>query len=165
MEPVGALSALAEISVGLAGFAAIVLVFGSRGQVDAESAALVRVLISTAVGCALLSIFGIAVLGLGVDPPRAWRISSAVTVVSFVAMTVLNYRLFLRDVTPRLYSTSALIGHALSLICLCLHLSNVLQFPAPASFGVFYAGQAALLSLAGYSFIYMIYELLSRPTA
>ena len=75
MEPVGALSALAEISVGLAGFAAIVLVFGSRGQVDTESAALVRVLISTAVGCALLSIFGIAVLGLGVDPPRAWRIS------------------------------------------------------------------------------------------
>jgi hypothetical protein len=66
MDPTAALSALAEISLGLAGFAALVVVLGTRAnRFDAETTASIRVMISTAVGCTFSCLLGIAVLAAG----------------------------------------------------------------------------------------------------
>lgn len=164
MDSATALSALGEISIGLAGFAAIVVVLGTRAsRFDVETTATIRVMISTAVGCAFSCLLAIAVLALGVSPPLAWQVSSALVSVIIVAVWILNYFLFLRNVEG-LWTRFPLF-QAFVLLCLGLHASNVLEFPAVASFGVFYAAVVVLLATAGLGFVYSVYVLLSRPPA
>jgi hypothetical protein len=158
------LSALAEVSIGLAGFAAIVVVLGPRAsRFDAETTAMIRAMISMAVGCAFSCLLGIAVLALGLSPPLAWRVSSALVSVILVAVWILNYFLFLRDIEG--FWTRSLLFQAFVLLSLGLHLSNALGFPVVPSFGIFYSAVVALLATAGLGFVYSVYVLLSRPDA
>ena len=66
MDPVGTLVGFAEISLALAGFAAIVLVLATRtASLDPVTTANVRIMIANAVGSAFASLVGVAILAIG----------------------------------------------------------------------------------------------------
>ena len=86
MEPTDTLIGVSEVALVLAGFTAIVLALGTRANaLDAEILAYVRMIVSNAVGSALLCLFAIAILALAPSPPFVWVLLSAMALVGTVA--------------------------------------------------------------------------------
>jgi hypothetical protein len=106
MDPASTLIGLAEVSLTLAGFAAIVLVLGNRdAPLGPGMIADVRIMITNAAGSALACLVAIAFLSLEVVPPRAWLLSSAFVLVGTAALSAVNYLLIIRHLerySPRL---------------------------------------------------------------
>jgi hypothetical protein len=160
MDPASTLIGLAEVSLALAGFAAIVLVLGTRGDpFDADVLAVVRVMISTAVGSAFISLIGVAILGFQIQPPFAWRLLSAIAFAAIAAGSALNIFLFLRG-APR--TRAAVLWLSLMGVATAVHLANALGLLGLPSFGLFLLGFVTLLGLAGIQFVYVVYVLLGR---
>ena len=165
MEPVDTLIGVSEVSLALAGFTAIVLALGTRASaLDAEILSYVRIIVSNAVGSALICLFGIAILAL--EPPQSfgWVALSSMALVGTVAGSALNWLLFLRQLERRA-SGEALFWWSFVAGSCVLHLVNALGLVAPPSFGLFFLGLVVLLSQAALQFIFLVYRLLARAAA
>jgi hypothetical protein len=165
MDPAGTLIGLAEVSLTLAGFAAIVLVLGSRdAPLGPEMIADVRIMITNAAGSALCCLVAIAFLSLDVTPPHVWLLSSAFVLVGVAVISAANFLLIVRHLegySPRLvflWWSFAAVGAA-------IHLANALGLFGGPSFGLFFLGMTVLLAQAGTNFVYMVSALLGRSAA
>ena len=165
MDPASTLVGLAEISLALAGFAAIVLVLGIRGAaLEPQTSADIRVMVLNAVGSAFFCLVGVAVLALEVPTPFAWLLSSAFVLVAMVAGSVMNQWLFLRHLeAPNL--ALAAVWWSFAVAAAALHLVNVLDVLGPPSFGLFFLGLVVLLGQAAAHFVHMVFTFLGRPAA
>jgi lipid-A-disaccharide synthase-like uncharacterized protein len=165
MDPASTLVGLAEVSLALAGFAAIVLVLGTRGgALEPEHSANVRVMVLNAVASAFFFLLCIAVLALEVATPFAWRLLSMLGLVALFAGSALNQLLFLRHVgAPNrpltiVWWSFAVAGGAIQLV-------NALGVLGPPSFGLLFLGLVVVLSQAGAQFVHMVFALLGRSAA
>ena len=168
MDPVGSLIGLAEVSLALAGFAAIVLVLGTRDNpLDAEGLSIVRVMVSNAVGCAFGCVVGVAILAFEFSAPFVWVLLSGLALAAIVAGSTLNFLLFLRhqEGPGSLRSSRSVIWWSFVVVACGIQLVNALGLFAPPSFGPYFLGLVILLSQAGVQFVYMVYVLLGRPAA
>ena len=140
MDPASTLVGLAEISLALAGFAAIVLVLATRSAaLEPDTAANIRVMVLNAVGSAFACLVGVAILALEVPTPLAWRLSSAFVLAGIVAASGLNQLLFLRHLeSPNLRLTA--IWWSIAVVGCAIHLVNTLGVLGPPSFGLFFLG-------------------------
>ena len=164
MDPVGTLIGLAEVSLALAGFAAVVLVLDTRGSsLEPQHAANVRTMVLNAVGSAFFCLFCVAILSLEVAIPFAWRLMSALGLVALVAASVMNQLLFLRHLTPD--PLMATIWWSFAIMAGGIQLANVLGFLGPPSFGLMFLGLVVVLSQAGAQFVQMVYALIGRSAA
>ncbi len=164
MEPVGALVGFAEVSLGLAGFAAIVLVLATRSaSIDPVLAANVRILIANGVGSAFSGLIGIMILALGVSPPFAWVLASGFVLLGMIGGSAANFLLFLRHLEAQ--DRLVALWWSFALAAAVLHLVNVFGLFDSASFGLFFAGLVVLLGQAGAMFVRMVYALLGRSAA
>ena len=162
MDPGSTLIGFAQVSLALAGFAAIVLVLGSRNApLGPQMIADVRIMITNAAGSALACLVAIALLSLAVAPPRAWLLSSAFVLVGTAAISAGNYLLILRHLegyAPRL----AFLWWSFAAVGVAIHLVNALGLFGGPSFGLFFLGMTVLLAQAGTNFVYMVSSILSR---
>jgi len=168
MDPVDTLIGLSEVSLALAGFAAIVLVLGTRDEpLDNEGLAIVRVMVSNAVGCAFMSLAAVAVLSLEISGPRAWTLLSGLALAGMVAGAAANFFLFLRHVegrgAPRTLLT--IFWWSFVVVSAVIHFVNAAGLLATPSFGLFFLGVVVLLNQAAVQFVYMVYVLLGRSSA
>ena len=165
MDPASTLIGLAEVSLALAGFAAIVLVLGTRGNaLEPDHAATVRVMVLNAVVSAFFCLFGVAILALEVATPFAWRLMSVFGLVLLVAGSVMNQLLFLRQLkapNPRM----AIVWWTFAVAAGAIQLVNALGLLGPPSFGLMFLGLVVVLSQAGAQFVHMVFALLGRSTA
>ena len=165
MDPASTLIGLSEISLALAGFAAIVLVLGTNGvTIEPEHAANVRIMVLNAVGTAFFCLAGVAVLALEVAAPFAWRLMSAAGLFTLIAGSAMNYLLFLRHLeAPDL--RSAIVWWSLAVAAGAIQLVNALGVLGPPSFGLFLLGLVVLLSQAGAHFVHMVFVLVGRSAS
>ena len=165
MDPNGTLVGLAEISLALAGFAAIVLVLGTRGtQLEPETAAIIRVMIANAVGSSFSCLTGVTILALQVAPPFAWALASTIVLAGIVLGSASNFFLFLRHLEERNLGRLAL-WWSFVVVGVGVHLANIVGLLGQPSFGVFLLGVVILLGQAAAQFVYMVFALIDRSAA
>ena len=165
MDPVDTLIGLSEVSLALGGFAAIVLVLGTRANaLDDDTLAYVRLIVSNAVGSAFACLIGVAILALEVSPPFVWVLLSAIVLTATVVVSALNFFLFLRHLEARA-SGLAFFWWSFPAVGCVVHLANALGLLAPPSFGLFFFGLVIVLGQAGLQFVFLVYSLLKQPAA
>ena len=165
MDPADTLIGFSEVSLALAGFAAIVLVLGARANsLDSETLSYVRIMVSNAVGSAFAGLISVAILALEVSPPFVWALLSAIVFTATVVVSALNFFLFLRHLEARA-SGLAFFWWSFPAVGCAVHLANSLGLLAPPSFGLFFLGLVIVLGQAGLHFVFLVYALLGRPAA
>ena len=177
IEGADELLAIAEIALALAGFAALVIVLGTRGtSVHATTAALTQSLALIALGVGLLCLVPIVLARLGVEGAGVWRMScacGAVTGAVFGAPAVLvsARRVLASEAGPELPSAPRIGGTALRvlvslpLLPWTVFASLAIGWPATASLGGLLLGVFLLLATVGLQFFWAIMSLLhvDRP--
>ena len=164
MDPVGTLVGFAEISLALAGFAAIVLVLATRtASLDPVTTANVRIMIANAVGSAFASLVGVAILAIGVSPPLAWVMASAFILAGGIVVGALNFLLVLRHLKAQ--DPLAILWWSFGVAAGAVHFANVLGIFGSPSFGLFFLGLVILLGQAAAMFVNMVYVLFGRSAA
>jgi hypothetical protein len=162
MDPVGTLVGLAEVSLALAGFAAIVLVLGIRADaLEPHHAANVRVMVLNGVASAFFCLFAVAILVLDVPKPFVWRLLSALGLFLLIAASVMNYALFLRHLPPQ--PLLATIWWSLAAVAGAIQFVNVFGVFSPPSFGLMFLGLVVVLSRLWCLFAAVFRPDVSRP--
>ncbi len=162
MEGSEALSALAEIAIGIAGFAAIALVL-SRNR-DSLSPDLLYIILTMIVSSVMIAFFALFPWILAPLPPtEVWRWSSGAFVFSgiFVAGPVyLRQQRALGPLPDTGFSRLFIVGWGLGGFMFIVHFANLFGWPLSPSFSAFYLGLWLGLSTAGITFVFLIYRLL-----
>jgi hypothetical protein len=159
MDPAEMLGTAAQVTVTIAGFAGVVVVFGKR-EVHAWSA-VDRLRLSHLLGTSLmplvLCLFGLLLLSTGLEQPTVWRLGSAVAALSFV-LNGASLRTFRRipqeelaasDARKRLfYSTTAI-----ALAAMLLQIYNIVALHA---FWPFFATIVMSITVSTLQFALMV---------
>ena len=162
MEGSEALSALAEIAIGIAGVAAIALVLSrNRDSLSPHLLFIVRTMIVSSVFTAFFALFPWVLAPL--PPTEVWRWSSGAFVFSgiFVVGPV-----FIRDqralgpLPDTGFSRLFIVGWCLGGLTLIVHFANLFGWPLSPSFSAYYLGLWLALSTAGITFVFLIFRLL-----
>ena len=164
MEPVGTLVGFAEVSLGLAGFAAIVLVLATRDDsLDPIIAANVRDLVINGVGCAFASLLGVTLLAIEMPLPFAWILASGLVLLGTLVYAAANLLVFLRRLEAQ--DPLAALWWSFPVAACAIHLINAAGIFGPASFGLFFLGLFVQLALAGAQFVRLASALIERSAA
>jgi len=161
LEASDTLLTLAEISLGLAGFAGIVVVFG-RGPgalPPADSLRLVA-LVGASFGTLFLSLIPIALGFVGVAEPELWQWSSAIMVALIVPGHVIG-ALHIRRIAAEMFEVTPVyllgIGACLLLSNLIAQICNCLGVASLPNFGVYLFGLIVYLGFAATQFARMLF--------
>jgi len=155
-----ALIGLAEVALALAGFVAIVMVLATRdGSPDPDTAATVRVMISSSVGSAFACLFALAILSFDITPANAWLLSSMLSLVGAAGISTANHYQVLRHL-PGPWSLRGSFWWGLAVTGALVHLLNVLGFWGGPSFALFVLGTVVFLAQCGSQFVYTMAKLL-----
>ena len=166
MEASDTLLTLAEISLGLAGFAGIVVVFG-RGPgalPPADSLRLVA-LVGASFGTLFLSLIPIALGFVGVAEPELWQWSSAMMIALVVPAHLLAFSRIRRDAAEIFEVLPVFmlpIGASFFVANWVAQILNVLGTAWVPSFGVYLFGLILYLLFAAFQFARMLFV---RPSA
>ncbi len=164
MEGSDALTALAEIAIGIAGFAAIALVLSSnRDSLSPYLLFIIRTMIVNSVTTAFLALFPWVLASRRLPPAEGWRWSSAAFVLNVLFVVWPVYIREQRALGPRPdagVSRVLVVGWGLGGLALIVHLANLFGWPLTPSFSAFYLGLWLALSVAGLAFVFLIYRLL-----
>jgi hypothetical protein len=156
-----ALLAIAQISLGLAGFGGVFVAVGGRasGRAPADTYRLVM-LQSTALSTLLLSLLPVAFMGLGAPEDATWRFCSAL--LAALLAGVLGFSIRLR----RPYEDEIRIGEQRwvsrllwtgALACFAVQPLNALGLFGERGFGVFFASLVFLVAFGSYLFARMLF--------
>ncbi len=164
MEGSEALSALAEIAIGIAGFAAITLVLSrNRDSLSPELLFVIRTMIVNSMLTAFLALFPWVLQSATLLRSEVWRWSSAAWVL-FVLFVV--WPVYIREQRALALRADAgvfrlaVVGWGLGGLAMVVHCANVFGWPLDPSFSAFYLGLWLALGVAGISFVFLIYRLL-----
>ena len=162
MEGSDALSALAEVGIGIAGFSVIALVL-SRDSLSADILLVIRIVIVNGVFAAFLALFP-RILASGTLPPtEVWRWSSGAFVFGalFVVWPVhVREQRALGPLQDTGLFRLSLVTWGLAGLMLLVHVANVFGSPLSPSFSAFYLGLWLGLIIPGIAFVFLIYRLL-----
>jgi hypothetical protein len=152
---------LSEVSLGLAGFAGIIIVFGrGPGALPPADSLRLAALVTASLGTLFFSLIPIALGFVGVPEPDLWGWSSAIMVVAVVpahAVGVLwmrrNWEEILEVAPIRLLLSAAIIllANAVAQVC------NSLGVGSLPMFGVYLFGLILYLGFAAVQFARMLF--------
>jgi len=161
LEAFDTLRTLAEVSLGLAGFAGIVVVFGRGPEALAPADAFrLLALVGCSLGTLFLSLIPIALDAVLVPEPDLWQWSSAILVAVavpahlFVGVRLRRDAAAIREVLP-FYLLP--IGASLFLANLIAQSCNALGVGWAPSFGVYLLGLLLYLGFAALQFARMLF--------
>ena len=160
MEAFDTLLTLAEVSLGLAGFAGIVVVFGrGRGALPPADSLRLAALVSASLGTLFFSLIPIALHFLGVGEPELWQWSSAIMVVAIVPAHAIG-AVRIRQIASQMFEVTPVyllgFGACVLLGNLIAQVSNALGVGSLPSFGVYLAGLIVYLAFAATQFARML---------
>jgi hypothetical protein len=161
LEAFDTLLTLAEVSLGLAGFAGIVVVFGRGPGVLAPADSFrLLLLVGCSFGTLFLSLIPIALGFLGVPEPDLWGWSSAIMVVGVVPAHVVGV-LRMRQIREEILEVAPirLLGLAAFLLAanLVAQVCNSLGVGSLPMFGVYLFGLLLYLLFAAIQFARMLF--------
>ena len=166
MEASDTLLTLAEVSLGLAGFAGIVVLFGrGPGALPPADSLRLALLVGASLGTLFLSLIPIALSFVGVAEPELWQWSSAIMVAVAVPAHLFGLSHVRRnaaelfEVVPFYLIAIAAVAFLANLIA---QICNALGVGWPPSFGVYLFGLLLYLLFAAVQFARMLFV---RPGA
>lgn len=161
MDAFDTLLTLAEVSIGLAGFAGIVVVFGrGPGALPPADSLRLAALVGASLGTLFLSLMPIALNALGLSEPALWQWSSAV-MVAFVAPAHVIGMLRIRRISAEMLEVVPIhliaVGVFLLLGNLVAQVCNSVGAPWLPSFGVYLSGLILYLGFAAFQFARLLF--------
>ena len=161
VEAADTLLTLAEVSLGLAGFAGIVVVFGrGPGALPPADSLRLAALVGASFGTLFFSLIPIALGFVGVPEPGLWQWSSAIMVVAVVpvhAVGVLRIWQF-RDEILEVAPIYLLVIAAITILAnLTAQICNALGVGSLPLFGVYLFGLILYLLFAATQFARMLF--------
>lgn len=161
MDAFDTLLTLAEVSLGLAGFAGIVMVFGRGSEVlaPADSFRLLA-LVACSLGTLFLSLISVALGFLGIAEPELWQWSSAMMIAVIIPAHCYAFVRIRRHVAELLEVVPVSVipfGMSLFVINLIAQLCNTLDVAWAPSFGVYFSGLILYLAFAAVQFARMLF--------
>jgi hypothetical protein len=152
---------LAEVSLGLAGFAGIVIVFGrGRGVLAPADSFRLLALVTCSLGTLFLSLISIALGFVGIAEPELWRWSSAMMIAVMVPAHCYAFVRIRRHVAEILEVIPFYVipfGMSLFAINLIAQFCNALNVVWAPSFGVYFLGLILYLAFAAVQFARMLF--------
>jgi len=152
---------LSEVSLGLAGFAGIVVVFGrAPGALAPADSFRLLALVGGSLGTLFLSLVPIALSAVGLPEPELWQWSSAIMVAVAVPAHLFSALRARRDVAEILEVVPVYllpIGASLFLANLAAQICNALGVGWAPSFGVYLFGLLLYLGFAALQFARMLF--------
>jgi hypothetical protein len=152
---------LSEVSLGLAGFAGIVVVFGrGRGELAPADSFRLLVLVGCSLGTLFLSLIAIALNAVGVSEPGLWQWNSAILIALAVPAHVFTFARLRRDaaeiieVLPMRLIPFGMVGFAVNFVA---QICNALGVGWTPSFGVYLFGLILYLMFAAAQFARMLF--------
>ena len=159
-EAAGALLTLAEIGIGLVGFAGLVLAVTRRTSTMSRNEVVqLRELVRAGLGAAALALVPVGALLLGATGPTLWRTASGVHVLIVVggAFPVVAYevrRILPEDREPTLQA----VTYGFGAVCVLVQGSNLIGWPFPASPGTYFLGVLVPLGAAAVYFTRLLFS-------
>lgn len=156
-----ALSTIAEVGLGLAGFTGILVALGRSGTAFSRPEVLrLLLLLVSSLGAVFLALFPVALHESGVDDLACWRLSSAILAVfTSVSLVYLGYQIqrhrgeFGAMYSPAVFAI-VLTG---SVATVLLQVSNAIGLGAPPRSGLYIFGLMWLLFLASLQFARILF--------
>lgn len=161
MDAFDTLLTLAEVSIGLAGFAGIVVVFGrGPGALPPADSLRLAALVGASLGTLFFSLTPIALNALGLSEPELWQWSSAI-MVAFVVPAHLIGVLRIRRIAAEMLEVAPVhlfaIGALLLLGNIVAQVCNSVGAPWLPSFGVYLSGLIVYLGFAAFQFARLLF--------
>jgi len=157
---------LAEVSLGLAGFAGIVVVFGrGRGVLAPADSFRLLALVGCSLGTLFLSLISIALRAVGVPEPGLWQWSSAMLLALAVPAHLFAFARLRRDAAEILEVVPIRLvplGAFAFLFNFVAQICNALGVGWSPNFGVYLFGLLLYLLFAALQFARMLFV---RPTS
>lgn len=161
MDAFDTLLTLAEVSIGLAGFAGIVMVFGrGPGELPAADSFRLLALVGCSLGTLFLSLVPIALNGVGLPEPELWQWSSAILLAVAIPAHVFAFARWRRDAAEILEVVPIPllpIGACAFLLNFVAQICNALGVGWPPRFGVYLLGLLLYLLFAAIQFARMLF--------
>ena len=161
MEAFDTLLTLAEVSLGLAGFAGIVVVFGrGPGALAPADSFRLLALVGCSLGTLFLSLIPIALASLGLPEPTLWQWSSAMMLAVAVPAHLFAFSRIRRDAAAILEVVPVYLlpfGALLFLANLIAQICNALGVGWSPSFGVYLLGLLLYLGFSATQFARMLF--------
>ena len=161
MEAADTLLTLSEVSLGLAGFAGIVVVFGrGRGVLAPADSFRLLALVGCSLGTLFLSLIPVALGFVGVPEPELWQWSSAMMIAVAVPAHLFVLSRMRRDAGEILEVLPVFLlpfGAFLFLANLTAQICNALGVAWSPSFGVYLFGLLLSLLFAAIQFARMLF--------
>ena len=152
---------LAEVSLGLAGFAGIVVVLGrGPGALAPADSFRLLVLVGCSLGTLFLSLIPVALSAVGVFEPRLWQWSSAILLGVAVPAHLFAFARLRRDAAEIIEVLPIYLmpfGAALFLVNFVAQICNALDIGWSPSFGVYLFGLILYLLFAAVQFARMLF--------
>ena len=162
-EAAGALLTLAEIGIGLVGFAGLILAVTRRTSAMSRIEAIqLRELVRAGLGAVALALIPVGALLIGATGPPLWRLASAVHVLVVAAGTFPLIAGEVRSIPPENRDrTLPVVTYGFGSICVLVQGTNVLGWPLPVSPGTYFLGVLVPLAVAGLYFTRLLFSRLS----
>ena len=156
-----ALLAIAQISLGLAGFGGVFVAVGGRAATRSPADVYrLMMLQSTALSTLVLSLLPVAFMGLGASEDATWRFCSALLAALLIGVLGFSIRLRrphedeIRIGEQRTVARLLWIG---AFACLAAQPLNALGLFGERAFGVFFASLVFLVAFGSYLFARMLF--------
>ena len=161
MDAFDTLLTLSEVSLGLAGFAGIIVVFGrGPGALPTADSLRLAALLAASFGTLFFSLIPIALGFVGVPEPELWGWSSSIMVVAVVPAHLVGVSWMRRnreeilEVAPLrllVFAATALLANLIAQVC------NALGVGSLPMFGVYLFGLILYLLFAALQFARMLF--------
>ena len=157
MEPTELLYLIVEASLALAGFAGVVNALSRRARSGMPAMTRLRLvnLLATAFAALFLSLLALGLHAMGVDPPKVWRIVSAVGLPPMVFFALLSVRRVVAAfgaARARRSKPLYVVNVPVLLVCI-LQLWNTL---AGGLFWPFFLFVVTLFAIGSWSFVHLV---------
>jgi hypothetical protein len=161
-----ALGLIAEISVGLAGFAAVAVMLGhGPGRWSEGDAARIRLLLGAAFGALFVSLLPIGLVWSGVDDQASLQAGAAALLVTYLLWSRAAARAVSRIASQERSVFNPRIAHVirgLSIVTMGLLLVAASGLATKATAGSLFLGLYLLLGYAAFGFVRLVFI---RPTS
>jgi len=164
LEGVEPLLTLAEVGLGLSGFAAIILVLTKRlDSVPTETALTFRYMVLNALFPAVFVFLPLIFFGLGFGS-SSWRYSAfSVCLVQTVVVwptAIIMHRAAKAPISTVSAKTIFGIGWVIAVLAFLVQAGSILGYPQPSSAGTFLLGLWLWIVLAAFQFLQLLFGLL-----
>lgn len=160
MDSTDALTTIAEVAVGLAGFSGVVVVLGRQpGEFTRVEAGRLVVLLMSSLGALFFALLPFALFPLGLDTSTVWRIAAGLVAILALSHLGVSYSELrrVRNEAPEVYSRVVASVHFSILFAVLLLQLAIVIMGGELALSLYIFGLLGLLVVAAFQFVRILF--------